>query len=47
MNKINKITHRHLPQLFGLKEYPENDWLIFGCLTYKYDAAQKEQIMIL
>ena len=44
MNKINKITHRHLPQLFGLKEYPENDWLIFGCLTFKYDAAEKEQI---
>ena len=45
LNKnMNKITHRHLPQLFGLKEYPENDWLIFGCLTYKYDAAHKEQI---
>jgi hypothetical protein len=41
---MNKINERHLPQLNGLKEYPENDWIIFGCLTYRHDTASKEQI---
>ena len=41
---MNNLKQKHLPQLRGLKEYPENDWLMFGCLTYRYETAQKEQI---